>query len=1349
MAYTPPSGTVGASWVGQPADTRRVNYLKGSWYVTTAQELYQPPGIAAPASGVPTPGVRLGQRWIRPVGKSHSAVGAQYVLNDRTANYRPAQFTISASWSGANAYAPSHGNLRVTWDLRRIEILPGGLLATGYGSPILIQSQFIAPTGLDELGIGDHHYTLHDFEYAPPQWTLNGSWVGRDAYTQPVHTLPAAWSLPAESKIVSLTGIDGLTFGALSMRLQFRQIAPSGLYAQDFGTAAVRNGGRVIAPAGFNSQRFGTLYAYNLKQFVAVPGFNAYLSGTAFLLGGVKSLAPNGASSLAFGTITVVNTKANRTLTVTGIASPGFGAVKVSPRMLYPSGMLGTGFGTPVVQKNPHPNGFEATQWGRPSIEYKTKYLRPGGIYQFDAGFPRVFDPSRKVYPPSFTQTAIFGDIHVANVSIVVRVQGFDAQELSPWASLENNRRYVTAPGMLATQFGSTDAHNKTPSLIPPGINSLRISTPVIGFLRRMIYTPGINTLVFGTPKLSKTPEIAPRGFAGDIGVPTIWPRVRTLETAGKDAQLFGFSTIWFRYRFVRPMGLDASTMGAGARLEHGRRTLLGLGMDMARYGTPAIALRNRLIAPASIWENFATGHMVGGLRFLRPAGFEATRWGWRIIPESQTLYPSGFREQWGMPGLRNNTTKVAPPSIYIGNAPTGQWGTALAWNRRQYVAMFYDPDSDLTPPKWPQWTLIENRNKVLRATGQVMSAYGYTVVANKATPLLPAGIAAPGWALGYKAGLVAYRVRPLRLDGLEPPYMSSWARIYNAAPALLAKGFAAQVFGTPAIENTRRSFRFQGFDSAWFGYPMVAYRIRTLTFESRYGIAPPVIRLPEVKLYTRYIEPVGYEAWGSGGHSLTIRFQRLTPRWTAHELYGDPRVWNRTPELLVRGRTNEEWGMPSLRLQWRPLPVGGTLTQIIPKPIIAFRDRSITLAGIKSLVVSDKLTVVKTGAPPYSTQLIDLRGTEDPVFGESVRDDGYGIQPPGGSRDPDRTPQVPLPIINQQVVRVTSDDDMTLWGAPVVTANSIRVEPGLQELTVGEPVVSLKVRVILVDEFPRGQVFEPSKVRVTPHTIWAVVDAPEQAKRNHPESGSLHFVQSMVVFGNTVVMLKHRVVKQNHNADAYAGNMARFGTPSLQNRRAYVLPTGFNAFRSGWHSFPTNLVVEQIQAPDSLVFGGAVVKRPPYVGPILVTGRGWASQAFGTQRAEFHNRHVKPTGLLSEQMGTLRSGDQPYQWQGLRVGPLMPTIPAGFNGELLGTPWVSRRVREVLIQGDDMFRSEYELTEFAKRMRVARAPMQRPSQRITPVGFNSFASNAPNARPQAHYIRPDGNSDQFRKGAF
>mgnify|MGYP003618726075 CR=1 FL=1 len=95
-----------------------------------------------------------------------------------------------------------------------------------------------------------------------------------------------------------------------------------------------------------------------------------------------------------------------------------------------------------------------------------------------------------------------------------------------------------------------------------------------------------------------------------------------------------------------------------------------------------------------------------------------------------------------------------------------------------------------------------------------------------------------------------------------------------------------------------------------------------------------------------------------------------------------------------------------------------------------------------------------------------------------------------------------------------------------------------------------------------------------------------------------------------------------------------------------------------------------------------------------------------------------------------------------------MPTIPNGFSAEVFGKTWISHRVRELTVEGFDAFLCEYDYQAFAQRMRVRRGTATgRPVQIGKPQGWRSSTVGTPGIRNHVHYIRPDGNADQYRKG--
>lgn len=1129
-----------------------------------------------------------------------------------------------------------------------------------------------------------------------------------------------------------------------------QSIYPQGVPTSSNGLPSVLLRRVYLHPSAITEPAIADPLIYNLRQFVRTSGYSASSFGSAWMSGGIKIVSPQGLADSHVSAPLVVNTTADQTAALSGIQPPAVAAPRVSPRMLYAQGVPTPGLGVPTAQFPPRPAGFESSRYGRPVIEYKTKLLVLPGIEAMELGFPRVFDPTRKVYPPSATQVGIFGDIRLANRSRAVRPAGAGPFEVSIWTHVENTRRSVYPSGSALSTFGVTAINNATPSLTPVGWDAFAGLLGVgIGYSVRHVRPAGFYSTPFGLLVLAQPPSLVPEGIAGEMGEPSVWPRVRWVEATGSTAALFGEATVWFRSRTLAAEGSDAQIHGA-AMVAHARRWLLARGAQFSSEGVPAVANADRAIAPASIFERFATGHAMGWARTLRPDGFDATRFGVRIIPDRQSAYPLGFRERYGLPTVFNSRKLVRPAGITTTVQPAERWGTARVWNLRQCVTMIFDPDSRLNAPAWPRWTKIENRNKSVRGIGSRTDRIGDVQVDNAARPLLPAGIAAPAHAPEYKAGMVAYRVRSLALDGLAPPYLSRWTTIWNNAVVAAPTGSDAARFGTAAAENTRRAFnRIGGFDAAWLGYPMVTPRVRTVTIESRYGIAPPIVRLPEVKLHTRYIDGVGYESAGLGWVSLAIHWTLITPRWTVQNLYGAPTAHNVTPELRTRGRAADEHGDAFVRLQWRPVAPQGSVVGLFGKSVIAFRDRVVPVQGVRSWAISDRHKVEKLGAPPYSLQTITLARFDQ--YGAD--DEGFGIQPPGdGAEDP----QVPRPVINQQVIYVRQNEPATKFGVARITANTIRVEPGYWEILVSEPMVTLKVRTLTVAQFPESAVFKPEKPMVSPHTIWAVKEAPTQAVVNH-DAKDLHYINEVPGaerwingVGNPSVALQHRTINLRFDPDEW--RLPGYGNAIVRLGRNYISPPGFRAFRMGWHEIPGTRILEQFDSEDAALYGEPSIDHIVPVGPRMIAAPGLDALDVGEQQIELLNRVVSAQGYEATRMGAAKPGDTPYMWQGLRVGPLMPTIPEGFGADLHGEQWISHRVREVHPAGFDGFQSEYQLEAFEQRMRVTR---RAPSATIAARSLLAAGAHpdsvlgTPDVRPGVHFIRPDGNAEQFRKGAF
>lgn len=1153
-----------------------------------------------------------------------------------------------------------------------------------------------------------------------------------DVYTPPdSHNVVFNFGVVEDKRqYVSITGIEQPTLGIPNVKSAIVTIYPVGFDSFAYGGQNVRNKARFIYAQGFSTPTFGTAKAYNLKQFINLNGrgFAASAFGAAAFLGGVKYIKPNGVDTLRFGSLTVKDPKESRTLRPIAFNAMGFGSAVVSPQILYAKPFVATSFGTVTVQRNPSPVGFVATQYGLAWISHSPRYYQPAGIDALVFGYPKVFDPSQRIYQQLIPISGgIFGDIKITNKNKIVKPEGFDSSEFSRWSVVESNRRSIPVQGQSYLALGLPVVRNKTPSFTPNSINSEIFGQPSIGYRVRRISVTGIPYLVpsMGIPQVSKTLELNPRGFMSSaFGDSTASNFIRTLELLGKAHTSFGLTTVWFR---KRPLKVDDGifTFAAGQPgISHARRNIDGKGKSFDSYGMPWVSYRIRTIEAQSINQIFPSVHRVGGTQHLAVHGFVATAFGRRIIPEIQTIYPKGFAEIFGINEAKLHRRYIKSLSISSDGIPNvGRWGNPAIYNHRQYIRMYFDPDSQLNQPSMePKWLKIENRNKQLATVGNVMSVFGRMMIDNKARPLYPSSFQHSE--IGKP--MISYKVRKVLPYAIEEPYISGWTNLSNSAKVIAPKGISMQAFGSPFVVNTRRTFPLKGFESAVIGYPMVAFRVREFTFENRYGIAPPYITPPTVQHHTRYIEPSGFDRSAMGWVELTRYQARIVTRWSHKDYMGEPTVRNLTPEVKARGAAQDEFGLPNLRLSKAFYKLDGFIATIIPKPLIEFKNRTIKVPSIQSMQIGSKLKVTKTGSPPYTSQYIYLG---NPLFlPDGTPAAGYGIGIPGSNywgMPEDDTPQVPSPSLNQNVIRVINKYIESKIGTPTVSANSIRVEPGIQELVVGNPTVLLKNRRIIVAPYIYDFDHQVSEPLVTPFRI-------------KPQS-----LTKGVVFGKTVVRNAKGEIKPS------ADDFMRIPSPQIELRKRYIQPIGIFALRFGWHKLPEwRMLIEQYDSKDVSVFGQHQIAYKIQARTQVIAPKGWEN-TWGINSIELKTRQIYPSSFIAGVMGASSSSEYQYYPQRLHIGFKKPVVPVGKDCALLGTSWISYKVREIVPKGFDSFISTYGPTEFKKRMQVTRQPKIKASQVVSVVGIEHTRYGTPNIRNKVHYIRPDGNSDQYRKGAF
>src|SRR5690606_39194750 len=108
---------------------------------------------------------------------------------------------------------------------------------------------------------------------------------------------------------------------------------------------------------------------------------------------------------------------------------------------------------------------------------------------------------------------------------------------------------------------------------------------------------------------------------------------------------------------------------------------------------------------------------------------------------------------------------------------------------------------------------------------------------------------------------------------------------------------------------------------------------------EARFGLEPPLMRLPRIENSDQYVAPVGAEPRGFGLTNVHIHWTTIIPRWQDTPHFGTANLHNATPEIHTQGRPFERYGRPSVRLQWRPVTqVWSDSFALIGKALIGYR---------------------------------------------------------------------------------------------------------------------------------------------------------------------------------------------------------------------------------------------------------------------------------------------------------------------------------------------------------------------------------------------------------------------------
>ncbi|MCF0265478.1 hypothetical protein KW868_13570 [Acinetobacter guillouiae] len=895
--------------------------------------------------------------------------------------------------------------------------------------------------------------------------------------------------------------------------------------------------------------------------------------------------------------------------------------------------------------------------------------------------------------------------------------------------------RHIQNVGALeSTSIGRPLIYLYSRYIFGQGFKSESIGSPSIINRNRYYYFSGTDFLKFGGPSFQNLKRfLSPVGFnAGLYGNHKVQSLRSYINHYGSNFIKFGDARVSHKEQFATNAGGINGLQVGNHLVAYSLRYIEMNSNNMELFGRAWISFSPRYIEPRGIFEQYPSNHLVSPKITIYPEGFNATLFGTRIIPEIQRIYCQGIETIYGIAEVKNYKQFISPKGFLgFGDNELQQWGHYKVWNRTQYIVQEHTSDDGLNPPMPSKLATVLNRNRTLRMFGLLHQRFGYQQVENGARAILPLGIQSLTESEKTNS-FIAFRIRKLPIPSIDPILISGWTNIRLGAKLLKPSGILASRFGTAYLENTRRNFRFIGLGvQSIYGNAMVSDAIRTLGFEQRFTIAPPIISLPEVKYGRRFVEFSATDTMSKYGRAEVVsRFNKIYPKYEYKNLVGEPIVRNLTPELRHRGLDLSEYGTAYIGLYTRQILFEGVNSLLFGGNAIADRKQYINAAGIANPDISKFHKLEKIGAGKYITQIVDINN--------------YGIETKNFETDPKK-----WHVIHQNVIRPDSGKVMTLFGVADAHANSIRVEPGYWERLFGIATISHKNRNLTVAAWTEN--LDLGAPRISPHTIYAVKEAPEQAINNHvkPEL-ELHYVDGYrrepgAIFGRADVSHFHRKIKVGGEV------LTLFGIAEFRQTLFIIKPKGFNSLKFGIIAPIGNQAISFRRALDMSSFGSFSIQ---HIEPFNKTIKplGLNSLLFSKNEIQLFHRNVRMAGLSSLSMGTLKQDDKPYMWQGLRIGPHIPTNIGGGEQSTFGKAWISNRVREVVPVGlDYALVNVYDYGNFDQRMRVTLRKDEQiiPAQVIHMSGLDGLKISASDIKNRVHFIRPDGNSEQYRKGAF
>lgn len=980
MSYTPPSGTLAATWVGQLTYTPPSGVMVATW----GDPQTAVPGIAS-TGAFGTASVVLEYQAAFPAGIAPADTFGLSTAS-REGEYVPPGGTLNASWFGADTYTPPSGTLAATWFNPDPGLYPTGFQSSAFGT-LAITSPYILPTGFasSAFGTGTVENTAQGLlpgGIAPPPNT--GPAPDRQVPT-PWISFRTRYLLPP-----SMTGVAFPTthyvadyFQYIDLEFNARGIAPGSV-----GTPVqVVYGVRYIEPPFLFETTFGSHLVYFPVEITPTGIAPSDLFGTAQLDIDLQRILPP---------------------TIGSTSEPGVPALRNAREFVVPEDWTSSEIGFPtvynltqVVLAGPYAGTSDPEIFGQYlTVENIDREIRAAGHPSSRVSMGAwVYNAARAILPAGLDATIWGPDTFIAYRIRTLPLPSLPDPYFSPYVVVYNDAQVVGPFGFAPSVFG-------IPTEVLNLRRTVRQSSPYAGPLVGTAFVaPGVRTIVQketkapnnGTPEIRLNPyPIAPPGAvppqfgAPDvverftiirpvstnvsdpkIGQPVVLNRNRELRLSLQEQLLFGFHGV---FNYTQYPTIEGTFFGVIPSPTVARRTRIITATSFRSATIPTShQVRNLLPDPPStqtlpiptmfgLGSSFVNQPVVDN-RTIAPTGFHNGFFGPTVV-RGNVLFPSPILPLYaiGIPTLNptqyitlgewlvtsdemneiGKRPSVSPHTIYapqgigtataqaINNHPGGNpgpiktpsvFGTTVVTNQHRTIFPTWIPGAEL--PYHPRFgdSNVQLKVRRLYPTGVRSLRFGQVIFLN-----VPQYITLDEWAPGILS------ITQFGNTHVGPPYVEP---VLGAQPI----GLPSATYGTAHVENLHREvfpvaiphrgnptspppFNTNPWGDALIGYPREY--VLTAGDQTLWGN-------PRVEHWIRELPVQGFDAllmspeWTQFADRMRIS-QRNVPN-SIPGVYdgavGAPVVSNYLRGLPASGHSDSVAGTPSVREIQRVLPTG------------------------------------------------------------------------------------------------------------------------------------------------------------------------------------------------------------------------------------------------------------------------------------------------------------------------------------------------------------------------------------------------------------------------------------------